>query len=278
MDTTPPPHSDTPQAPGSPPPESVGSITGEKPRLKADSKARLDRLSRYSANKNYTPSATYSLLIRRLRLILPIVAMIIFAALLAWPALDDDIAILKQEQTESLQTIRKNELTNARFESVDQKNQPYALIAKLAVQDDNNEDLMHLEEPEGEISLNSGENIRITAEVGRYKQEASLLYLENNVRLTHSHGYEIIMSALDMDIKAGTAQSHSEINGEGPDATLYAQNGLQADNKAGLLILNGPAKLVLYESGSLQGLSHTQTYNNSDDPINNKGSDREESE
>lgn len=229
-------------------------MDNNNPDMQSESQARLERLSRYSGEKSTIHSESYSALIRRLKFILPLLALAIVAALMTWPSLDKDIAILKQDSAESLQTIRKNELTNPRFESVDDKNQPYTLTAIRAVQDDNNEDLMHLEKPEGELKMSTGKVIALQALKGLYEQESQKLALQNNVRLLHNDGYEIKMSKLDLDMQAETAISDSEITGQGPAGTLHAVGGLNADNTKGLLIFKGPAKLVLYNSGSLQGL------------------------
>jgi lipopolysaccharide export system protein LptC len=224
---------------------------------KDESEARLERLSRYRSERSGNSSESYSALIRRMRIILPLFAMAIIAALMAWPSMDNKISVLKEEQTASLQTIRKNELTGPKFESVDEKSQPYTLTALRAVQDEQNEEIMHLEQPEGKLALNSGEQVGLKADKGIYYQVPSQLKLNENVRLLHSEGYEMSMTHLDIDMKAGTAETDSNIEGNGPAGTLKAQ-GMNADNNAGILVFHGPAKLTLKESGSLQGLRGTQ--------------------
>lgn len=224
---------------------------------KSESEARLERLSRYRGDRAIGGSESYSALIRRMRIILPLVAMAIIAALMAWPSMDNKISVLKEEQAASLQTIRKNELTNPKFESIDEKSQPYSLTAKRAVQDEQDEQILHLEQPEGELALNSGEKVGLKADKGLYLQAASQLKLNDDVRLLHSEGYEMGMTHLDLDLKAGTAQTDSDISGKGPAGSLEAK-GLNADNANGLLVFHGPARLILKDSGSLQGLQGTQ--------------------
>lgn len=223
----------------------------------SESQARLERLSRYRSGRAAGNSESYSALIRRMRIILPLIAMVIIAALMAWPSMDNKISVLKEEQAASLQTIRKNELTNPKFESVDEKSQPYTLTAQRALQDENDEQILHLEQPEGELALNSGEKVGLKADKGLYLQAASQLKLNDDVRLLHSQGYEMSMTHLDLDLKAGTAQTDSNIQGQGPAGSLEA-TGLSADNTSGVLVFNGPARLVLKDSGSLQGLQGTQ--------------------
>lgn len=217
-------------------------------------RARLERLSRYGADKQIVHNSSYSAFIRRLRLILPLVAVAIIAALLVWPSQDSDIAVLEEEQKEALKTIRKNELTNPKFQSVDDKNQPYTITAHKAVQDERDEDLLLLETPVGDLQLTSGNWVAIKAVEGEYWQAAQKLDLKGDVRLFHDEGYEMTMAALHLNLKDKQALSDSDVSGHGPAGSLEAK-GLKADNNNGVLIFTGPAKLVLKDSGSLQGLN-----------------------
>ena len=215
---------------------------------------RLERLSRFSADKQVTHSAGYTSFIRRMRLFLPLVAVCIIVALMAWPDRQSTIAILEESQKESLQSIRKNELSSPKFESVDSKNQPFTITAERAVQANDDEDILLLERPLGELKLNTGGRVTLASESGKYWQQQEQLELERNVTLKNSDGYTMNTARLDIDMGAGTAKSQTDVSGFGPAGTLVAK-GLQADNNAGVLVFNGPARLVLKDAGSLQGLA-----------------------
>ena len=221
---------------------------------------RLERLSRFSADKQVTHSAGYTSFIRRMRLFLPLVAVCIIVALMAWPDRQSTIAILEESQKESLQTIRKNELSSPKFESVDSKNQPFTITATRAVQADDDADILLLERPLGELQLNTGGRVTLQSESGKYWQELEQLQLENNVELKNSDGYTMSTAKLDIDMEAGTARSDVNVSGFGPAGTLTAK-GLQANNNEGVLVFNGPARLVLEDAGSLQGLSVNESNN-----------------
>ena len=217
---------------------------------------RLERLGRFSADKKVTHSAGYTNFIRRMRLVLPLVAVCIIVALITWPDQRSTIAILEEDQKESLQTIRKNELSNPKFESVDNKNQPFTITADRAVQADNNEDILLLERPVGELVLNTGGRVTLKSQNGKYWQNQQKLKLEDDVELNNSDGYTMGTARLDIDMNAGTARSDMDVSGFGPAGTLVAK-GLFADNPNNILIFDGPARLVLKDAGSLQGLANS---------------------
>tara|TARA_B100000780_G_scaffold278914_2_gene254346 strand:+ start:2832 stop:3647 length:816 start_codon:yes stop_codon:yes gene_type:complete len=219
--------------------------------------ARLERLSRYSSGKQKTSSAAYTSFIRRMRLILPLVAVSIVAALLAWPDNQNQIAILEKSQKESLKTVRKNELTNPKFESIDDKNQPYSITAEKAVQGESDEEAMLLEKPLADMQLKSGSWIALKANQGTYWQKEEKLNLQKNVTLFHDDGYEMNTDILFIDLKNQTVQSNTDVHGHGPAGTLTAK-GLDGNNTNGILIFHGPATLILKNAGSLQGLTNAQ--------------------
>lgn len=216
------------------------------------------RLAQFSRKQNQTlaQSNKYSNVVRKLRLILPMVAIAIIAALLTWPTQERNVTILQEEQKQSLQNIRKNELSAPRFESVDEKNQPYTLTADKAVQKPDDENIMLLTKPLGDLLMNSGSWIAIKAEDGTFWKDTEKLKLKTNVRLFHDDGYEMTMDELHIDLKARTAQSDTPVSGQGPAGSIEA-TGLRGDNEAGTLAFTGPAKLILKDSGSLNSLGQT---------------------
>lgn len=221
-----------------------------------EAQKRLAKFSR-KQSETFAQSNQYSNIVRKLRLILPMVAIAIIAALLTWPTQERNIAILQEEQQESLQNIRKNELSAPRFESVDEKNQPYTLTADLAVQKSDDENVMLLTKPLGDLLLNSGSWIAIKAEDGTYWKDEEKLLLTKNVRLFHDEGYEMTMAELHIDLKTHTAKSETPIKGQGPAGSIEA-SGLNGDNANGILTFTGPAKLILKDAGSLNSLSKTE--------------------
>lgn len=202
---------------------------------------RLERLSRPQTAQAYNPR--YSRFIRWMRLVLPLVALAIATVVFAWSNMNDD-NIIPVQNAEAPRSIGKNELLNPRFESKDDKKQPYTITASRALQGETNEDLVILEEPLADIMLNNGSWVAIKAEQGAFRQDNQRLLLRGSVELFHDKGYQIQTAQLHVDMDKNTAWSETEVYGQGPAGTLEAK-GLQADSTEGYLKFTGPAKLVL---------------------------------
>ncbi len=212
--------------------------------------ARLERLSQHVHAAPVRYNASYSKLVRRLRLMLPIVALIIIAVLFAWPSMQtQQIPSIEDEAKETLSG--RKELLNPVFESVDRKNQPYKVIAKRAIQGETEDNLIILEEPTGNITMESGEILNVLANNGAYRQDIQRLFLKGNVELLYSDKFKLETEELDIDMRESQAWSKTNVRAIGPMGVVTAL-GLEARNAEGLLVFTGPAKLILNES--LSGL------------------------
>lgn len=234
-------------------------ITSQKPLTPAQ-----ERLAQFSRkDKQSSDHKAYTVFIRRMRLILPLVAIAVIAALFTWPVQEKDIAILKEEQKEALKTVRKNELESPKFESVDDKNQPYTITADKAIQKGEEKDILLLTKPVGTIKMNDGKNVSLQADDGTYWQSDEKLFLQQNVRLSNDDGYEMLTAELRIDLSANTANTDTDVEAFGPAGTLKAK-GLKGNNQNGTLIFTGPAKLVLTDAGSLNALGGAKKEEKSD--------------
>ncbi len=217
------------------------------PELRASSQ-RLNRLSAH-AQKERGFNFRYSLFIRRMRVVLPLAALCIIAILFSWNMLKQDAIIPQKPETKDGQDVTKNELLDPRFDSVDQKNQPYSITAEKAVQAENDNQMILLEKPLADLTLNNGNWIAVEAQQGAYNQETQRLLLKGDVNLYHDTGYNLKMAELDVDVDQEKAWTETIVQGQGPMGLLDAK-GMQADSKAGTLVFKGPAKLVLYKNQS----------------------------
>lgn len=215
-----------------------------------DRLARIAPAYRESHKKSYQ---NYSRVIKRVQIVLPILALGILLVTLNWNRFQEDAITPMQERAEEMvqPDVGKNELLNPRFESVDDKNQPYMVTAQRAVQAKDDEDLVTLEKPSGEIRLNSGNVVSIRSETGTYKQEAQQLFLQDKVQLFYDDAYEMNTQELYVDMQASKAWSDVDVSAKGPEGTLEAK-GLKGSTLDDTLIFTGPAKLVLLvEEGGL---------------------------
>lgn len=210
--------------------------------------SRRDRLS--AGHKKRSFDFGYSGFIRKMRILLPLAALCIIAVLFSWNLLKTDAIIVQTTDSSKNEAATRNELLNPRFDSVDDKNQPYTITADRAVQSEGSKNAMHLEKPMADIILKNGNWLAIQSNKGTYDQGAQTLKLEEDVMLYHDQGYSLKMAALDIDLRGYTAHHEGTIEGQGPAGLLSAQ-GVNADSKAQKIIFKGPAKLVIFTGADL---------------------------
>lgn len=208
------------------------------------------KLSQLTANRpaHRQQSAAYSKFIRMMRVVLPFTALSIIAVVMSWNTLRKDQVVAVQQDPQD-QAIGKNELLNPRFESRDEKSQPYTITATRAVQGTADDDLLLLEAPMADIMLNSGHWLALKAQNGEFRQASQLLFLRKDVSLFHDDGYTMNTQKIDIDLNKKTAITDVAVSAHGPAGTLNAA-GMNADGMANKLVFTGPAKLVLVNIGN----------------------------
>ncbi len=212
---------------------------------------KLGRLVREETAAIHNPRHTRR--IRRLRLILPVVALGILAVVFVWGDIQRN-NLIPIQAVKTAPAIGKNELLNPRFESSDSKGQPYTITANRAVQAQGNDNLVLLDDPKGDMKLEDGHTVTMDAQTGNFHQDTQLLELRRDVHLRRDGGYVLSTEELDLDLKQNTALSKVDVYAQGPEGNIEAK-GLEGAGDQGLLVFNGPAKLILTNvSGGMGGL------------------------
>lgn len=214
---------------------------------------RAERLTR--RNRDGTVNHDYTRFVRIMRLALPVAAaVVILVVFLRMGGTDDTIAPIEQTaQTPEIakEDVARNELVNPKFVSVDNKNQPFEIVAERALQGETNKDLIMLERPVGTMALESGGEIKMSSASGAYRQDTERFFLEGNVVLEHTDGYKLSSSEAHIDMDQNNAWSEKDVVAVGPEMNIDAK-GLRVNGKTGEIIFTGPAKLVF--EGGFKGL------------------------
>lgn len=194
----------------------------------------------------------YTKFVRSMRIALPLVAMVIVVFLIVLS--DDSKDVVKappaKEEVLKQSSIGRNELLDPRFDTFDQDGRPYAITAERAFQTMDNSDIIYLEKPVADSTLNDGAWVALESVAGTYDQINQLLLLEGNVKLFHDAGYTLITDKFDIDLKENKATSTVDVNGHGPVGTIQSK-GMIANGASNKLIFTGPAKLVLHDTNNL---------------------------
>lgn len=208
--------------------------------------ARLDSLD---YKRQTTPaSKTYTRFIKAMQYVLPIIAIILLIVVATWSEMDNKIVVIPKEELipTSPAQIGQTELTNPRFESVDEFNQPVKVVADQALQSQSNPDLVKLKNPVADFKTENGRAMHVEANAGTLEQKQEKLFLQNNVKIHHEEGYLLEAEELRVNMKTKQAFSDKDIQITSDKATINA-TGLDGNMETGILIFKGPAKLILKE-------------------------------
>ncbi len=192
-------------------------------------------------NKNY------SHFVKIMRWGLPIFALIMMGIVLAWPELDNQIKAIPQEEVLNAREIAVggNELLNPHYNTTDAQNNPVNVKAKKAIQSQNNNNIVRLENPQADFKTKKGESISMQALHGTYDQSGEKLFLQDNVKITHQSNYTLNAKELRLNVKTQEAFSNKDIIITGEDIELKAI-GLQGNMNDGTLVFEGPATLIFH--------------------------------
>lgn len=184
--------------------------------------------------------------VKKLRMLLPLVAGLIVVVMFVWSDMES-VAPPQRKEDVAPQSLGRNELLNPRFESEDASQQPYTITATKAFQDSKDLNLINLDKPVADISLKDNAWLAVESDKGKFEQVKQNLMLEGKVKLFHDDGYEMLTDKVEIDMIGEKAVSKTPVSGHGPIGTIKAQ-GLTADGKTGVLSFQGPATLILNQS------------------------------
>jgi lipopolysaccharide export system protein LptC len=191
-------------------------------------------------------SPLYSQIVGLLKFALPAAALGIAALVLLWPQLNPIDARFRltpvQVSIEDLENLR---MVQPRYVGVDDRNQPYTIVAEQATQAKGSSDATDLKEPQGDIAMNSGTWLAMTAEHGLYHQPDKALDLWGGVTLFHDGGYEISTERARIDLDRGTAQGDAPVRAQGPNSQLDG-SGFRIDDRGARVEVTGQSRVLLF--------------------------------
>ncbi len=185
---------------------------------------------------------------------LPVVALALLCTLALWPEVER-IQSKAQTAMRFLGDISAARLTDPRYHSVDEHNQPYTLTASMAQQV--GPDRINLTLPKGDITLQSGSWVMVDSKQGVFMQHSNLLDLSRDVTLYRDDGITMKTQSVSVDLNQGAAAGSEPVHAEGPFGTLDAQ-GFTLTGKGSQMDFTGPARLVLNGASPAAGSGKRQ--------------------
>jgi lipopolysaccharide export system protein LptC len=191
--------------------------------------------------------AAYSRFVGAMKIVLPAIALILIVMVVVWPEFH------KQPSTFQIGMARISvqeeeggqKLVNARYTGVDKRYHPYTVTADAIVHGDPTEDLVELEKPNADITIEGGTWLAVTAPAGQFSRQHQVLELTGGVNVFHDQGYEFRTERAMVDFTRGTAFGDAPVRGQGPFGLLSSEGFLVLDS--GLSVtFTGKARLVLF--------------------------------
>lgn len=174
--------------------------------------------------------------------LLPVAAMALLASIALWPEFQD--ATLKAHLAANYVSadVDGGKLIDARYNGVDEKGRPYTITAATGWQID--PERIGLTSPKGDITLENGTWLMLTAKEGTFVQHLNQLDLVKDVTLYRDDGTTLHTESASIDVKAGAAAGSDPVHAEGPFGILDAR-GFTIMDKGAAIDFAGPAHLVL---------------------------------
>ena len=191
----------------------------------------------------------YSLFVGFMKVVLPALAVALIILVIAWPQIAPDerqftvgIADISPQQAENLSML------NARFTGVDRQNQPFNVTADMATQKQADDDMIELQMPKADITLDNGDWLSLEARLGHYERSTEILDLEGAVQLFRDDGLELHTESARVELNGNNAEGFEPIKGQGPFGTLSGE-GFRVENGGANVTVTGRSRLLIYPEG-----------------------------
>ena len=176
-----------------------------------------------------------------MRVLLPIIAILIIAAIVTWPRFQEApkkfrLGILDNIAAEDVE----QELVNPRYTGLDENKQPFSIAATSASPKEGSANQINLAFPKADFLMEDGGWMALSSAKGTYDVEKKELELEGVVNVFHDEGHQIKTSGVKIEFTKSTAYSTKHTEGHGPTGNIAAAGFLI---KGGKYFFKGPASV-----------------------------------
>ena len=193
------------------------------------------------------PGRGYTRLVAWMKLVLPGVAVALLLLVAAWPRLEAQVERLGSRVAKlDLNEARDLRMVNAHFSGLDKLNRPYTVTAQVARQMPSKDDLISLEGPKADMTLQSGAWVAVNSATGVYQQQQQVLDLFGEVHVFHDTGIEFTTDSARVKLDQGTAEGTEPVAGQGSFGELQAE-GFQLLDRGERVIFTGKSRLLLVQ-------------------------------
>lgn len=192
-------------------------------------------------------AAARAVLMRRLRIGLPILALLLVVAFFLNARTGGDENAFLEDFADLEATTQNLSSVKPQFSGVDASGNPYEITAETANQTPERHDVVELDRPRAVTAGGDRQSV-VEAQSGVFNTDDKLLLLKNGVIYEHAIGsdnYVLRSSEATVSIDEQTVVSDSGVEGEGPSGATLKADRMTADNRQGRVVFEGEVSMRL---------------------------------
>ena len=195
-----------------------------------------------------TDAAARSRMVRRLRVALPIFALVLIAAFVFNTRSNEVDDAFLEDFKDIDATAEELSMASPRFAGIDDKGKPFEITAAVARQNQNLKDVVALDNPRAVQGEQDGTTV-VSADKGVYRSDQNILELEDQVTLQHEVGSDVYVfraPSATVSIKDEVVTSDTGVGGEGPEGRELTAERMKAYNGDGRVVFEGNVHMRIY--------------------------------
>ncbi len=195
-----------------------------------------------------TQAAARSLMVRRLRVALPVLAMVLVIAFFATSRRDGGVDEVFLEDFKNLDAAPQElQMASPTFEGIDGKGKPFEITAAEANRQAENQKLIDLKNPRA-VTDSRGEKTIVEANKGAYASDEKRLELSDAVTLKHAVGaetYTFNTTAATVLLDVEEVQTDVEVTGANASGDTLRADRMRAYQSEGRVVFEGNVKMKI---------------------------------
>jgi lipopolysaccharide export system protein LptC len=201
------------------------------------------------SGKNYADARFHSQRVRRLKIILPVMAVVISLIFVAVSfirtALPENVALESIKVEDGKLVMEGPAISGTNADGI-----RYTMNAEKALQDIKNPNLIALKLIKAEMPVSASLMARIVGQSGLYDRQTDKLVMDAPFTIKMSNGMEASFQNAAMDVKAGEMTTEKPVSITAKQSSIVAQRLKMAD-KGQIIIFEGKVRINM-EASALQ--------------------------
>lgn len=187
----------------------------------------------------------YSIAVATLKLALPLLALVVTVAILAWPEMGGEEARISLKPAKvTAEDATMLRMANARFVGTDEQDRPFTITSAETNQASATAPTVFLTTPRADLTTRTGSWMVADAKQGIYARDKRQLDLAGDVMVLRDTGDEFRTAAASIDLVTGTAWGTDPVEGQGPSGHVTA-DGFKMIDRGERILFTGKARVVL---------------------------------